>query len=71
MARKRLIEVRHPFFRPLWRRIVLSVLLVGWTIFEISGGNTLWALLFGAIGVFCIYEFFFIYDPANYEDRED
>jgi hypothetical protein len=26
----------HPFFRPLWRRILLVAVCVGWSIFEFS-----------------------------------
>lgn len=66
--RKQLLDLRHPFFRPLWRRVLVAVLLVGWTIFEVFGGSMLWAVLFGALAVYTIREFFLVYDPANYED---
>jgi hypothetical protein len=68
--RKQLIDVRHPFFRPVWRRVLITAFLVGWTVFEVGWGSMFWAMLFGALGVFCFYEFFVAYDPANYEDRD-
>jgi hypothetical protein len=63
-------DIRHPFFRPLWRRIAVVAVTLGWALVELSGGNTFWAILFGALGLYAAWEFFVVYDPANYEDRE-
>ena len=65
--RKSLIDFRHPFFRPLWRRVVVTLVLLGWTGFEISLGNLVWAALFGALGAYAAYVFFFAFDT----DSED
>ena len=53
-----MFSVDHPFFLPLWRRIVLVVLVFAWTIFEIRMGSYFWAALFVAIGLWCSYSFF-------------
>lgn len=65
----RLIEPRHPFFRPLWRRIAVVVVSLGWALFELSTGAVFWAILFGAIGAYAAWEYFVVFDPANYEDK--
>lgn len=30
-----LIDPKHPFYRPLWRRIVIVAICVGWFLFEL------------------------------------
>lgn len=42
-----------------------------WTLFELWTGSVFWAMLFGAVSVYCIYEFYIAFDPANYEDRDE
>ena len=62
------LELRHPFFSPLWRRIVLIAVLAGWTVVEATAGNAVWALLMAGIGVYSAYVFFFDFvlpDDAN------
>lgn len=60
-------EVRHPFFRPLWRRVLVAGLCLVWAIFEFSSGAFFWAILFGACFVYLSWQFFVVFDPANYE----
>ena len=62
---KRLFDVQLPFFIPLWRRIVLVVLCLGWALVEWRGDNQLWAVLFGTLGVYCAHQFFFAFDPKG------
>ena len=52
------LELRHPFFRPLWRRITLIAVLAGWTVVETTAGNPVWALLMAGIGIYSSYVFF-------------
>ena len=66
----RLFEVRHPFFRPLWRRVVVVAICAAWGLVELSGGNTFWVVLFWGIGAICAWEFFVVYDAANYTEAE-
>lgn len=65
----KLFEVRHPIFRPLWRRVAVTALCVIWAAFEWSNGNTFWAILFGACGVHLLWQFFIRFDPADYEEK--
>ena len=57
--RKAVLDLRHPFFLPVWRRVVLILLLAGWTWVELSQGNPFWAALVGGIGAYAVYVFFF------------
>ncbi len=68
---KRIFDVQLPFFVPLWRRIVLVVACLGWAGVETYLGNPGWAALFGVIGLWCGYQFFFDFDPKDPEDPGD
>ena len=63
-----MFDLQIPFFVPLWRRIVLVGLLLGWTTVEVLTGAFAWAILFGSIGVYAIYQFFVVWDPKLDED---
>ncbi len=66
-----LFNLRHPFFRPLWRRIAVVAVCAGWGFFELSMGNAFWVVLFWGLAGVCAYEFFVIYDEANYRDEDE
>lgn len=69
--KKSLFEVRHPFFRPFWRRALATAVILGWAVFEWVNGAQIWALVFGAAGVYLFYRFFLRFDPSEYEPRND
>lgn len=62
-------NLRHPFFRPLLPRIVTIGLAAGWALFEFMTGSPGWAVMFGAVAVWCGYQFFIVFDPENYKDK--
>ncbi len=64
-------DVKHPMFRPFWRRALVTALVLGWAVFEWSGGNQLWALVFGVAGGYLFLQFFVQFDPADYEKSEE
>ena len=65
-----LFELRVPLFRPMWRRVVLVIALFGWGLMEFVNQNTLWAMVFFAVGVMASYQYFFAWkDPV--EETED
>lgn len=45
-----IVDPNHPFFRPLWVRILCVAFPFGWSIFEFSTGNLFWAILFAVAG---------------------
>ena len=69
--KKSLFEVRHPCFRPLWRRVVVTAMCLAWALFELSNEAYAWAAIFGACGVHLFLQFFVKFDPADYEPRDN
>lgn len=67
-----LVEFRHPFFQPVWRRVVLVVALVGWGIFDFVTGSPFWGVLFAGVGAVAAYQFFFDWtDDETGSDQGD
>lgn len=71
MNMKDAFEVRHPIFRPWWRRVVITGSILGWAGVEFYNGANLWGFMFGAAGVYLFMQFFVKFDPADYEKRKD
>ncbi|MGR3513923.1 MAG: hypothetical protein ACU0GG_14275 [Paracoccaceae bacterium] len=69
--KKSLFEVRHPFFRPFWRRAVATAVILGWAIFEWTNDAPAWAAVFGIAGLYLFVQFFIRFDPAEYQQRRD
>lgn len=57
MARK-FLDTDHPMFRPLWVRVLVVALCLGWALFELIDGSPFWGVLFGALGVYAAWSFF-------------
>ena len=66
-----LFNLRHPFFLPLWRRGLTVALSAGWALIELSSGSPGWAIMFGAVAAFCAYEFFIVFDPEEYKEKDN
>jgi hypothetical protein len=52
------IDPQHPFYRPLWRRVAIVALCLGWGVYEFVSGSPFWGVLFVALGLFCAWQFF-------------
>lgn len=52
------IDRNHPFFRPLWRRIAVVAVCLGWAVIEFATLSPFWGVLFAAAGLWAAYEFF-------------
>ncbi|MEM9707260.1 MAG: hypothetical protein AAF871_00590 [Pseudomonadota bacterium] len=67
------LEVRTPFFRTIWRRLLVTGLTLGWTAFEAAMGNLVWAAVFGAAGAYLVWAFFIAFDkgPGMGADPDD
>lgn len=57
-----LIDPNHPFFRPLWRRVLTVLAPIGWGLFELSNDAPGWAILFIAAG---LYAGWTLFGPAS------
>jgi hypothetical protein len=63
MARRPFIDVQHPFFKPLWRRVAVVVVCGFWAVVEFATGSPFWGVLFAGMGGYCAYAFFVAFDP--------
>lgn len=61
----RFFDLNNPFFRPLWLRALIVALCLGWAAFEFVAASPFWGLLFGAIGLYCGWHFFFNFHPRE------
>ena len=51
-------DLQVPFFRPLWRRVLVVVICLGWAVFEFATGATFWGMIFCAMGIYALWQFF-------------
>lgn len=52
-------ENKHPFYKPLWRRVVIVLTIVAWLGFEIYQSNSgLWMAIAAGILAYAVYTFF-------------
>ncbi|MDJ1007589.1 MAG: hypothetical protein QNJ13_07150 [Paracoccaceae bacterium] len=65
-------EVRVPFFRPLWRRILAVLICAGWAAGEAAMGAWAWAAGAGLAAAYLAWAFFIAFEngPAGREDAE-
>ena len=53
-----LFELQIDFFRPVWRRVVLVAICLGWAVFEFMTAAPFWGIIFGALGVYALWQLF-------------
>ncbi|MDN5787414.1 hypothetical protein [Pseudorhodobacter sp.] len=61
-------DLHHPFFLPLWRRVLTVGITAGWAVVELSMDGPGWAALFGSAAAYCAYVFFFTDYVENTKD---
>ncbi len=64
-----MFKLDEAFYRPLWIRITIVAVCLGWAGFEFSLGNSPWAVGFAGIGVYAAYRFFITFNPPP-DDKE-
>ncbi|MCK7610905.1 hypothetical protein M0H32_01925 [Roseibium sp. CAU 1639] len=62
--------VEHPWFDPLWRRIVLVAFCAAWTGVEYSFGNTTWVYIMAAITAYAGWAYLVAYKGPDHADRQ-
>lgn len=55
---RRSFEQTSPFYRPLWRRIAITLGVAVWLGFELYGGSGLWIAIAGAMLCYAVWIFF-------------
>ena len=53
----KLIDLEHPFFKPVWIRVAVVAVCAGWALLEFANGNVLWGVFFGGLAIICGYRF--------------
>ena len=52
-------ENKHPFYKPLWRRIVIVLTIMAWLGFELYQRNSgMWMAIAAATLAYAVYTFF-------------
>lgn len=64
-----IIDTAHPFYRPLWRRIAIVAVCIGWGLVEFWFDAPLWGALFAGVGVYSAWVLLWTFDPVA-RDRE-
>lgn len=54
----KLLDPHHSFYRPLGVRLGITTFCLAWAVFELTTQAYVWAIIFGAMGLMCAYEFF-------------
>lgn len=60
----KLLDPTHPFFKPLWRRVLTVVLPALWGGVEALNQSWGWALLFLGAAAYAAYELLVMYDRS-------
>lgn len=63
----KLFDAQNPFFRPVWRRVAITAVCLGWAVVEFLTGSPFFGILFGAVGIYCIHQFFVTFDHNDAE----
>lgn len=67
----KLLDTGHALFRPFWIRLGIVTFAFAWAAFEASMGETVWALVFGAIASYCAWTLLFSYRTSREKDARD
>ena len=65
----RFFDLDHPFFIPLWRRVLIVVACLGWALLELVAASPFWGMLFAAIGLYAGWHFFFNFNPRTPDSK--
>ncbi len=69
--KKNMWNVKTPFFRPMWRRLLACVLPGIWAVVELTIGNPMFGALFVACAGYLVHQFFIVFNPDDYTRPPD
>ncbi|MDR6757615.1 hypothetical protein J2Y48_002912 [Mycoplana sp. BE70] len=59
------IDPAHPFYRPLWVRLLLVGLCAAWTAVEYYNGEQTWGLIFLVMTAYAFAQLLLFFKPAT------
>lgn len=59
------IDPDHPFYRPLWRRMLLVGLCATWTGVEFYNGEQAWATIFLVVTAYAFANLILFFKPSD------
>lgn len=59
------------WFAPLWRRVLVLVVCLGWCAFEFLRGDPTWGWIMAAFSAYAIWTFFITFDKKLEEGKDD
>ncbi len=64
------IDPDHPFYRPLWIRLLIVALCAAWTAVEFYGGQMMWGTIFLVVTAYAGAALLVFYRPKEPEEKE-
>jgi hypothetical protein len=61
---KKFMDIEHPWYRPLWVRLLIVFATGGWGLFELYQDSVVWGVLFLAVSAFAVWNLFVTYRPG-------
>ncbi len=58
-------DSEHPFFRPLWRRVVVVAVCLAWSVIEFATGTPFWGVIALGFTGYAVWQFFYLYMPVD------
>ena len=65
---RKFLDTDHPWFRPLWVRVALTLIPAAWGVLEFATGAPFWGTIFLGLAADAVYGFFFDFDPDRRHD---
>jgi hypothetical protein len=65
-----LFDFNHPFFKPLWIRVLTVAVAAGWGVFEFVSGSPFWGVLFCGAAAMAAHGLFVTFKPRQLEREE-
>jgi hypothetical protein len=60
-----MFNFNHPAYRPLWVRLTLVIVVIGWGGVELMTGSPGWAVMFIALGAFLTWSLIINFKANN------
>ena len=61
----KIIDTDHPFYRPLWRRVLLVGVCAAWTGVEYYNGEQTWGTIFLVVTAYAFANLILFFKPSN------